>query len=79
MDFLIGMVPDNVVKAAANGDMLAIIVFSLLFGSALAVTRTEAVATLKIGIQGLYDVTMTLIAGVLRGWRRSVSPRSCSR
>ena len=66
VDFLIGMVPDNVVKAAANGDMLAMIVFSLLFGLALAVTRTEAVATLKIGIQGLYDVTMTLIAGVLR-------------
>ena len=37
------MVPDNPVKAAANGDMLAVIVFSLLFGLALAVTRTPAV------------------------------------
>jgi DAACS family dicarboxylate/amino acid:cation (Na+ or H+) symporter len=66
VDFLIGMVPDNAVKAAANGDMLAVIVFSLLFGLALAVTRTDAVAALKTAIQGLYDVTMTLIEGVLR-------------
>ena len=66
VDFLIGMVPDNAVKAAANGDMLAVIVFSLLFGLALAVTDTAAVAALKVAIQGLYDVTMTLIEGVLR-------------
>jgi DAACS family dicarboxylate/amino acid:cation (Na+ or H+) symporter len=43
-----------------------VIVFSLLFGIALAITRTEAVATLRTAIQGLYDVTMTLIEGVLR-------------
>jgi DAACS family dicarboxylate/amino acid:cation (Na+ or H+) symporter len=66
VDFLVAMVPDNVVKAAANGDMLAVIVFSLLFGIALALTRTDAVATLRVAIQGLYDVTMTLIEGVLR-------------
>ena len=42
VDFLVAMVPDNPVKAAANGDMLAVIVFSLLFGIALAVTRTPA-------------------------------------
>jgi DAACS family dicarboxylate/amino acid:cation (Na+ or H+) symporter len=66
VDFLVAMVPDNAVKAAANGDMLAVIVFSLLFGIAVAVTRTDAVATLRTGIQGLYDVTMTLIEGVLR-------------
>jgi len=66
VDFLVAMVPDNAVKAAANGDMLAVIVFSLLFGIALAVTRTDAVATLRTAIEGLYDVTMTLIEGVLR-------------
>ena len=66
VDFLIGMVPDNAVKAAANGDMLAVIVFSLLFGLALAVTHTDAVAHLKTAIQGLYDVVMTLIEAVLR-------------
>jgi DAACS family dicarboxylate/amino acid:cation (Na+ or H+) symporter len=66
VDFLVAMVPDNVIKAAANGDMLAVIVFSLLFGIALAVTRTDAVATVRTAIQGLYDITMTLIEGVLR-------------
>jgi DAACS family dicarboxylate/amino acid:cation (Na+ or H+) symporter len=66
VDFLVAMVPDNAVKAAANGDMLAVIVFSLLFGLALAATRTPAVETLRTAIQGLYDITMTLIEGVLR-------------
>jgi DAACS family dicarboxylate/amino acid:cation (Na+ or H+) symporter len=66
VDFLVAMVPDNAVKAAANGDMLAVIVFSLLFGIALAMTRTEGVDALRTAIQGLYDVTMTLIEGVLR-------------
>ena len=66
VDFLVAMVPDNPVKAAANGDMLAVIVFSLLFGLALAVTRTPAVDALRTAIQGLYDVAMTLIEGVLR-------------
>jgi DAACS family dicarboxylate/amino acid:cation (Na+ or H+) symporter len=43
-----------------------VIVFSLLFGIALATTRTEGVEALRTAIQGLYDITMTLIEGVLR-------------
>ncbi|ATB31776.1 dicarboxylate/amino acid:cation symporter [Melittangium boletus] len=60
------MVPSNPVKAAADGDMIALIVFSLLFGIALAVTDTEGARSLRGAIQGLYDVMMTLIDGVLR-------------
>ncbi|WP_437682698.1 dicarboxylate/amino acid:cation symporter [Sorangium sp. So ce131] len=63
---IIAMVPDNIVKAAAAGDMLAIITFSLLFGIGLSLTRTEAAGRLREAIQGLYDVSMQLIAGVLR-------------
>lgn len=60
------LVPDNPVKAAATGDMLGVIVFSLLFGLALAVTRTEGAQALRRAVQGLYDVSMTLVQGVLR-------------
>jgi DAACS family dicarboxylate/amino acid:cation (Na+ or H+) symporter len=60
------MVPDNPVKAAANGDMIGLIVFALLFGIALALTKTEPAAQFKLWLEGLYDVLMTLIHGVLR-------------
>jgi len=60
------MVPNNPIKAAADGDMIALIVFSLFFGVALAVTDTEGARNLRGAIQGLYDVMMTLIDGVLR-------------
>ncbi|WP_437931859.1 dicarboxylate/amino acid:cation symporter [Sorangium sp. So ce291] len=63
---IIAMVPDNVIKAAAAGDVLAVITFSLLFGLALSLTQTEAAARLREGIQGLFDVSMRLIEGVLR-------------
>ncbi|KYF66953.1 dicarboxylate/amino acid:cation symporter [Sorangium cellulosum] len=63
---IIAMVPDNVIKAAAAGDVLAVITFSLLFGLALSLTPTEAAMRLREGIQGLFDVSMRLIEGVLR-------------
>lgn len=63
---LVQMVPDNPVKAAASGDMLGLIVFSVLFGVALSLTRTPAVERLKEAVDGLYEVSMTLISGVLK-------------
>ncbi|WP_437593770.1 dicarboxylate/amino acid:cation symporter [Sorangium sp. So ce1000] len=63
---IIAMVPDNVIKAAAGGDVLAVITFSLLFGIALSLTQTEAAVRLRECIQGLLDVSMRLIEGVLR-------------
>jgi DAACS family dicarboxylate/amino acid:cation (Na+ or H+) symporter len=66
IDMLVAMVPDNPIKAAANGDMIGFIVFALIFGVALVVTRTPASARLIEVIQGLYDVMMTCIGGVLK-------------
>jgi DAACS family dicarboxylate/amino acid:cation (Na+ or H+) symporter len=42
------------------------ITFSLIFGVGLSLTRTEAARRLQETIQGLYDVSMRLIEGVLR-------------
>ncbi len=64
--FLIALVPDNPFKAAASGDMIGFIVFSLIFGVAMALTRTPATDRLRDAITGLYDVMMTCIDGVLR-------------
>ncbi|GMV12855.1 MAG: glutamate:proton symporter [Polyangiaceae bacterium] len=63
---IVNLFPDNVFKAAANGDMLAIIAFSLIFGGGLALTKTEGAERLKQVISGLFDVSMRLIHGVLR-------------
>jgi DAACS family dicarboxylate/amino acid:cation (Na+ or H+) symporter len=66
VDMIVAMVPDNPIKAAASGDMIGVIVFALIFGVAITVTRTEAARRLGDLMQGLYDVTMTCIGGVLK-------------
>ena len=66
VDFIVGMVPDNILGAAgSNAKLLGLIVFSILFGLALAFTRTPAADKLREVIQGLYDVLMRLIEGIL--------------
>ncbi|MBC7792676.1 MAG: dicarboxylate/amino acid:cation symporter [Clostridia bacterium] len=63
---LVEMIPDNPIKAAANGDILAWLLFSLVFGIGLSLTQTEGAKNLRQTIQGLYDVLMRLIAVVLK-------------
>lgn len=63
---LVGIVPMNPIKAAADGDMIGLIFFSLFFGIGLALVRTEATERLREVIEGLYEVSMKLIGLVLR-------------
>ena len=65
VDFLVGLVPNNAIKAMAEGDMLAVMVFSLFLGVGLAVTRTEPARRLEEALQGLYDVVMRLLGLVI--------------
>ncbi len=66
VDFFVALFPQNIVKAMAEGDFLGVMVFSLLFGIGLALTRGDAARRLEEGIQGLYDVVMRLLGLVLR-------------
>jgi len=67
LDMLLSIVPDNVVAAASsNGSILALMFFAVMFGIGLVLTQTEATATLKRGIEGVFDVSMTLIGLVIR-------------
>jgi DAACS family dicarboxylate/amino acid:cation (Na+ or H+) symporter len=61
IDLLVQIVPQNPIRAAADGDMLAVMFFSLLFGVGLTLAGTEAAGRLRGVIEGLYDVTMRLI------------------
>ncbi|HEX4824774.1 MAG TPA: dicarboxylate/amino acid:cation symporter [Candidatus Polarisedimenticolaceae bacterium] len=65
-DLLIQMVPSNPVKAAADGDMLGVMVFALFLGIGLSLTPTEASRKLQGALEGLYEVSMTLIGIVIR-------------
>ena len=61
MDLLVQIVPDNPVKAAAGGDMLAVMFFSLMVGIGILLTRTEAARKFEQALEGLFDVMMRLI------------------
>jgi DAACS family dicarboxylate/amino acid:cation (Na+ or H+) symporter len=61
IDFLVNLIPNNAVSAMANGDMLAVMVFALLLGIGLSVTRTDGARRLEDVLQGLYDVVMRLL------------------
>ena len=64
---LLSIVPDNIVAAASsNNTILSVMFFALMLGIGMVLTRTEATETLKRGIQGLFDVSMTLIGMVIR-------------
>ena len=68
MDMLLAIVPQNVIGAASNnGSILALMFFALMFGVGIVMSReTPAIATLKRGIEGVFEVSMTLIGLVIR-------------
>ncbi|QNP39779.1 dicarboxylate/amino acid:cation symporter [Lysobacter solisilvae (ex Woo and Kim 2020)] len=67
LDMLLSIVPDNIVAAASsNSTILSVMFFALMLGIGLVLARNEATETLKRGIQGLFDVSMTLIGLVIR-------------
>lgn len=58
---LVNLVPVNPVEAAANGDMLAILVFTLLFGAALASLPRAAADPLLRFLEGLAHVSGSMV------------------
>ena len=66
VDFIVALVPNNIVKAMAEGDMLAVMMFALLLGAGIAATRTESARRFEEGLQGLYEVAMKLLEMVIR-------------
>ena len=66
VDFLVNLVPSNVIKAMGDGDMLAVMVFSLFLGIGLALTRTDAARRFEETLEGVYDVVMRLLGIVIQ-------------
>ena len=65
-EMLLGIVPRNPVSAAANGNLLGLMFFSLMFGIAAAVVRSEGTRTFVGTMQGVYDISLKLIEWIIR-------------
>ena len=66
IQMLVSIVPSNVIQAAADDAILAVMFFALMIGVGMVLTRSKAVDTLREGIQGLFDISMTLIGLVIK-------------
>lgn len=66
LDMLLSIVPDNIVGAAASNGILAVMFFALMLGIGLVLTPSPAARVLLRGIEGLFEVSMTLIGLVIR-------------
>ncbi len=67
MDMLLSIVPDNVIGAASsNAAILSLMFFAVMFGIGLVLTPSENTGILKRGIEGVFEISMTLIGLVIR-------------
>ena len=60
------MVPPNIVSAAANGQMLGLIFFSLLFGYYIAKLQNQHQQTLRSFFEGMFEVMMKITDLIMR-------------
>ncbi len=66
LEVLTHLVPDNPVRAAAQGDMLAVMVFALVFGLGLARSDRKAISVLTAWLEGVYEVSMQVVGLAMR-------------
>ncbi len=66
MEILLNIVPRNPVQAAANGELIAVMFFALMFGIAATVMRTPGVNAFIGTVQGVYEISLKLIDWVIR-------------
>ncbi|ATE67398.1 dicarboxylate/amino acid:cation symporter [Rhizorhabdus dicambivorans] len=66
MAALVGIVPSNIIAAAAANDILAVMFFALFFGIGIVLVQSPASDQLGTVIQGMFEVTMRLIGLVIR-------------
>ncbi|MGB3394336.1 MAG: dicarboxylate/amino acid:cation symporter [Stenotrophomonas sp.] len=67
MDMLLSIVPSNIMHAASdNGMILSLMFFALMFGIGMVLSPADKVETLRRGIEGLFEISMTLINLVIR-------------
>jgi proton glutamate symport protein len=68
-DLLLSMIPSNPIAAAAQGEMLPLIIFTLIFGTAAAAVAPAHRQHLLGFFEGVSEVSMTVI-----GWIMKLAP-----
>ena len=66
IDFVLGIIPENVFRAAADNDILAVMFFALFFGIGLLLTSSPRTEGLKRVFEGVFEVSMKLIGLVIQ-------------
>ncbi|MBU2168735.1 MAG: dicarboxylate/amino acid:cation symporter [Alphaproteobacteria bacterium] len=64
--FFLDMIPSNVVTAAADNQILPVMVFALIFGIGMVMAKSKATDALQETLQGLLEVMMKLINAVIK-------------
>jgi len=65
-NFFLELVPTNIFKAAAENDILPVMVFAMLFGIGAVMVRSHATDQMLKTIEGLFEVMMKLIGLVIK-------------
>ncbi|MEA1071311.1 dicarboxylate/amino acid:cation symporter [Sphingomonas sp. LY29] len=63
---VLAIIPNNVVAAAADNDILAVMFFALIFGIGLLITDSRPAQALQSAIEGIFHVAMTLISIIIK-------------
>ncbi|MEP6880608.1 MAG: dicarboxylate/amino acid:cation symporter [Dokdonella sp.] len=66
IDLVLNIVPTNVIRAAADNDILAVMFFALMFGVGIVMTESPLAKKTKEVIEGVFEISMTLIHLVIR-------------
>ena len=66
INLLLNIVPTNVIKAAADNDILAVMFFALMFGIGIVLTKSPLAQRTKDVVEGVFEIAMTLIHLVIR-------------
>ncbi len=64
-DFILNIIPENIVNAISNNNLLQVLLFSVLMGLALSKIKEKAVPLLK-GIQSLEDALFAIIRMIMK-------------
>ena len=64
--FFLDMIPSNVITAAADNQILPVMVFALIFGIGMVMAKSKSTDQLQETLQGLLEVMMKLINAVIK-------------
>ncbi len=65
-EFLLGMVPDNIISSMAKGDVLPVIFFAILFGLFMMRIEGTFVDTVRTFIDGLLEIIQKLTLAIVK-------------